>query len=66
MARSRTVGIILLVCGNDFMTVYPLVFNVGPLQLTGFGIMMMIAFLVGGWVSQKTLVERNYSPAYAE
>jgi phosphatidylglycerol:prolipoprotein diacylglycerol transferase len=48
------------------MTVYPLIFNVGPLQLTGFGIMMMIGFLVAGWVSQKTLVERNLSPAYAE
>ena len=30
------------------MTVYPIIFNVGPLQITGYGIMMMIGFLMGG------------------
>jgi len=48
------------------MTVYPLLFQVGPLMITGFGIMMMIGFLMAGWVVQRNLLERDYSPAYAE
>jgi phosphatidylglycerol:prolipoprotein diacylglycerol transferase len=32
------------------MTVYPFVFHLGPLEITGFGLMMMVAFLVGGWL----------------
>ena len=31
-------------------TVYPLKFQIGPLELTGFGLMMMAAFLIGGWL----------------
>ena len=48
------------------MTVYPLVFHVGPLTITGFGIMMMIAFLMGAWVMQRYLLEKGFSTAYAE
>ena len=48
------------------MTVYPLIFNIGPLMITGFGIMMMIGFLMAGWVIQRTLSQRNLGPAYAE
>ena len=32
------------------MNVYPLEFRLGPLHVTGFGLMMMMAFLVAGWV----------------
>ena len=48
------------------MTVYPLVFNIGPLELTGFGIMMMLGFLTAGWVIQKALVDKGLTDAYAE
>mgnify|MGYP001359600382 FL=1 len=40
------------------MTVYPLVFRVGPLSITGFGIMMMLAFVCGGWAIQLELRRR--------
>ena len=32
------------------MTVHPLIFRLGSFQITGFGLMMMLAFLVGGWL----------------
>lgn len=48
------------------MTVYPLVFNIGPLQVTGFGIMMMLGFFTAGWVIQKGLLDKNLNEAYAE
>ena len=48
------------------MTIYPLIFHVGPLMITGFGIMMMVAFLMAGWVIQRRLQEMNFSTLYAE
>jgi phosphatidylglycerol:prolipoprotein diacylglycerol transferase len=48
------------------MTVYPLVFNIGPLEVTGFGIMMMLGFFTAGWVIQKALVAQALNDAYAE
>ena len=37
------------------MTVYPCVIHLGPLQLTGYGLMMMVAFLRAGWAIQLDL-----------
>jgi phosphatidylglycerol:prolipoprotein diacylglycerol transferase len=48
------------------MTVYPLVFNIGPLEVTGFGIMMMLGFFTAGWVIQKALIAKEMNDAYAE
>lgn len=48
------------------MTVYPLVFNIGPLEVTGFGIMMMLGFFTAGWVIQKALVAKEMHDGYAE
>jgi phosphatidylglycerol:prolipoprotein diacylglycerol transferase len=48
------------------MTLYPLIFNVGPLMITGFGIMMMVAFLFAGWAIQKNLLDKRLSGVYAE
>ena len=48
------------------MTVYPLVFNIGPLEVTGFGIMMMLGFFAAGWVIQKALIDKELNEAYAE
>jgi phosphatidylglycerol:prolipoprotein diacylglycerol transferase len=48
------------------MTVYPLIIHVGPLMVTGFGIMMMVAFLMAGWAIQLRLRGMSLSIAYAE
>jgi len=47
------------------MTVYPIIFNVGPLQITGYGIMMMIGFLMGGWLIGLELKRRGLREDYA-
>lgn len=47
------------------MTVYPLVLHLGPLTITGYGIMMMVAFLVAGWVMQRELKRRRLKEEYA-
>ena len=46
-------------------TVYPLKFQLGPLEITGFGIMMMAAFLVGGWLLARQLREQKLNEDYA-
>ena len=47
------------------MTVYPLEFRLGPLNLTGYGLMMMVGFLVAGWVIQRDLRHRGMNQDYA-
>ena len=47
------------------MTVYPLVIRAGPLMITGYGIMMMVAFLTAGWVMQRELHRRGLREDYA-
>lgn len=47
------------------MTVYPLIIRLGPVTITGYGLMMMAAFLVGGWVMQRELVRRRENDEYA-
>jgi len=47
------------------MTVYPIIFDVGPLQITGYGIMMMIGFLMGGWLIGLELKRRGLREDYA-
>jgi len=47
------------------MTVYPLVFHVGPLSVTGFGIMMMLAFILAGWTMQLELRRRGLDEEFA-
>jgi phosphatidylglycerol:prolipoprotein diacylglycerol transferase len=46
------------------MNVYPLEFRLGPLHVTGFGIMMMVAFLVGGWLVSLELRRRGLNEDY--
>jgi phosphatidylglycerol:prolipoprotein diacylglycerol transferase len=48
------------------MTVYPLIIHLGSFMITGFGIMMMVGFLMAGWVIQKDLRRRGFGPVYAE
>ena len=47
------------------MTVYPIIFNVGPLEITGYGIMMMIGFLMAGWLIGLELKRRGLREDYA-
>jgi len=47
------------------MTIYPLVIHLGPLTVTGYGLMMMVAFLVGGWAIQRELARRGMSDEFA-
>ncbi len=47
------------------MPIYPLVFHVGPLEVTGYGIMMMVAFLMGGWLIALELRRRELAEDYA-
>lgn len=47
------------------MPVYPLTFSIGPLEITGFGIMVMTGFLVGGWVVQQQLAEKGLNEQFA-
>jgi phosphatidylglycerol:prolipoprotein diacylglycerol transferase len=47
------------------MNVYPLEFHVGPLTVTGFGIMMMLAFVLAGWAIQLELRRRGLDEEFA-
>lgn len=38
---------------------YPLEFKIGPIPITGFGVTMMLAFLVGGWLVDRELRRHN-------
>lgn len=47
------------------MTVFPLVFQLGPVEITGYGIMMMVGFLMGGWLVAIELKRRGLAEDYA-
>jgi phosphatidylglycerol:prolipoprotein diacylglycerol transferase len=47
------------------MTIYPLVLRLGGFEITGFGLMMMIAFLAGGWIVGLELRRRVLREEYA-
>jgi phosphatidylglycerol---prolipoprotein diacylglyceryl transferase len=47
------------------MTVYPFIIHLGPLEVTGYGLMLMVAFLMGGWLIARQLRERQLREDYA-
>lgn len=47
------------------ITAYPFGFYLGPLHVTGFGIMMMLAFLVGGWLIDRECRRNGFASDYA-
>jgi phosphatidylglycerol:prolipoprotein diacylglycerol transferase len=47
------------------MTVYPFVIKLGSFEITGYGLMMMVAFLMGGWAIQLELRRRGLEEDYA-
>jgi phosphatidylglycerol:prolipoprotein diacylglycerol transferase len=47
------------------MTIDPLVIRLGTFELTGYGIMMMVAFLMGGWLASLELRRRGFREDYS-
>jgi phosphatidylglycerol:prolipoprotein diacylglycerol transferase len=47
------------------MTIYPLILRIGSFEITGYGIMMMVAFLAGGWLVGLELRRRGLREEYA-
>jgi phosphatidylglycerol---prolipoprotein diacylglyceryl transferase len=47
------------------MTVYPFIIHLGPLEITGYGLMLMVAFLMGGWLMARQLRELDLKEEYA-
>ena len=47
------------------MTIYPFIIHLGPLEITGYGLMLMVAFLMGGWLMARELRELNLREDYA-
>jgi phosphatidylglycerol:prolipoprotein diacylglycerol transferase len=47
------------------MTVYPFIIHLGPLEITGYGLMLMVAFLMGGWLIARQLRENQLREDYA-
>jgi len=47
------------------MTIYPFVVHLGPLEITGYGLMLMVAFLMGGWLIARQLREIQLREEYA-
>lgn len=41
---------------------HPLAYDVGPLQVTGFGLAVLLAFVIAQIVSQRELARRGYDP----
>jgi len=44
---------------------YPLEFHVGNFPITGFGIVMMLTFLMGGWILDRELRRLKFNTEYA-
>ncbi|HEX5004701.1 MAG TPA: prolipoprotein diacylglyceryl transferase [Gemmatimonadales bacterium] len=47
------------------MPVYPFNIHLGPMQVTGYGLMMMVAFLTGGWLIALELQRRHLNREYS-
>jgi len=47
------------------ITVYPFIINLGPLEVTGYGIMMMVGFLMGGWLAGRELRRLGFREEYS-
>ena len=47
------------------LTVYPFVIDLGFVEVTGYGIMMMVGFLMGGWLLQQELRRRGMREEYS-
>ncbi|HEU4587090.1 MAG TPA: prolipoprotein diacylglyceryl transferase [Gemmatimonadales bacterium] len=50
---------------TDGLTIYPLVLHLGRFEITGYGLMMMVAFLMGGWLITLELRRRGLREDYS-
>jgi len=46
-------------------TVYPFNLHLGPLNLTSYGLMLMVGFLIGGWLIAREIRARGWYHEYA-
>jgi phosphatidylglycerol---prolipoprotein diacylglyceryl transferase len=51
------------VISNGPIVHHPLSFHIGPVSLTGFGIAVMLGFVVGQLVGQREIARRGFDPA---
>jgi phosphatidylglycerol:prolipoprotein diacylglycerol transferase len=47
------------------MTIYPFILRLGHLEITGYGLMMMAGFLMGGWLITLELKRRKFNADYS-
>jgi phosphatidylglycerol:prolipoprotein diacylglycerol transferase len=47
------------------MNIYPFILHLGPFEVTGYGIMMMVGFVMGGWLITLELRRRGLYEEYA-
>lgn len=47
------------------MPIPPFNIQLGPLEITGYGIMMMVGFLMGGWLIEQELRRQGFRPEYS-
>ena len=45
---------------------YPILFNIGPFSISSFGVMLVIAFIIGNYLLRKDVMEEGYEPVVAE
>lgn len=45
---------------------HPVIVQIGPLKLYSFGLMVVMAFLFGGWLTTRELARRKIAPAHLE
>ncbi|HEU5049283.1 MAG TPA: prolipoprotein diacylglyceryl transferase [Gemmatimonadales bacterium] len=50
---------------DSAITVYPFIIHLGPVEVTGYGIMMMVGFLVGGWLLGRELRRLGFREEYS-
>ncbi len=43
----------------------PILFEIGPLKIGSFGVMVAIAFLTCAWILRKEFKRKNFSPEWA-
>ena len=45
---------------------YPELFSIGPITISSFGLMIVIAFLVVNYLLKKEFIKYGYNPEYAD
>ena len=56
-------ALLLAAIGNGPIVHHPFQFSIGPLQVTGFGIAVVLSFVVAQMIAQEEMNRRGYDPA---